>query len=228
MAQKDQLGCTWCVWAQFHQHDIPEMQTSTIHVYDFDSESNWRAFGGAKPPSKLGIVDLFVFEKGFLPAEVAFPRGGRWIVELGNSFGLHVIDQLWDSLVVGVIGHGCDSCACGVAISCRPDQTQIALWLSESSAAKALSHGRCFRALLSNFGFRGELNYQKFDTEDSELALTTGATFSAHELPRELDTGQLGRQPPQLIKINIPGVEATSCYQLVLKNSFISEVISED
>jgi len=236
----------WCVWVRCHQHDIPDLQSSTMNIYEFTAGDAWVSFCSAHPPSKFGTADLFVFKRDAIPAREACVDGGQWGIEI-NSLPWGQLDILWfraiQALTGGEFEDPSSSCLSGMALSCRTCSVGLQLWMSEYSEAEAESIGAAFHKFLTDFGRSECLTFERFGTGADALHTTPCADASAmnddvrtvppsfqvcKEMQETRDTGQWSIGHPHCTIIVMPGFNEADGTQLLLKNSFIHAVSAID
>jgi hypothetical protein len=233
-----------------HQHDIEDLQTSTMNVFEFHAEEEWLSFCEDHCPSDFGMVEVSVFKKDIIPARETLSDGGRWTCEIGQ-LPAHLLDNLWFHLVQGLIGGEFDELnkergCCGTSLHCSASHLKFAIWIEEYCRHFVPSVGTSFYKFMIGFGFGGSVFFEDFrtpirashtvpdhegnDGNDADCLHLRGVArnyeWEAAEQGR--DTGQQKTGRVCIVEVALPGSHAQEVCQLVLKNSFIHLIAPVD
>lgn len=236
----------WRVWARCHQHDIEELQSSFMNIFEFSTTEAWSSFCSVHSASRFGVADLFVFKRDAVPAYEAYPDGCHWVVTF-DSIASKQLDTLWFHAIHELIGPEFGySGLIGMSLSCKINAdmetgARLALWASECSTVDVENVGVAFQTFLDVLGrvdrisfvhFGSNVNKVQTDLKTSEEEMAKDTVLPAQDGQESSDlrdTGQRGVcQHRNLMVLVLPGFARGDEVQLVLKNSFIHAVVPCD
>lgn len=113
--------------------------------------SMWAFMASIPKPSMMATANIYLFLYGTKPVweDPKNCNGGRWMFTMKNNEN---IDEVWESLVLELVGFGLDPSAetTGIIMAHRPNYTKFSIWTqNKTSEANIMAIGRNIHALVA-------------------------------------------------------------------------------
>eukprot|EP00667_Euglena_gracilis_P011909 EG_transcript_12176 len=191
LGDKHPLETTWVIWydsRRLHQQGNPKDWFANLQmVAVFGTvEDFWSTYNHIKRPSDLEIGSNYhMFKQGIKPMweDAANEKGGKWVVTLSSKEDGSRLDDMWELLVLSMIGEYLDDGAtesgkdiqsqiCGAVLSKRKAGHRISVWTRDRENQASLKNiGLRLRTILK-LPEKAQMEYQSHAE-----ALNTGNNY---------------------------------------------------
>eukprot|EP00998_Keelungia_sp_KM082_P007856 NODE_4041_length_823_cov_46.919540_g4018_i0.p1 GENE.NODE_4041_length_823_cov_46.919540_g4018_i0~~NODE_4041_length_823_cov_46.919540_g4018_i0.p1 ORF type:complete len:230 (-),score=37.52 NODE_4041_length_823_cov_46.919540_g4018_i0:133-759(-) len=181
---KHPLESTWVIWydsRKLHQQGGPNWFENLQVVAQFNAvEDFWSTYNHVKRPNDLEYGSNYhMFKAGIKPMweDDQNRAGGKWVITLTLKEEQQRLDDLWELLVLSMIGEYLDDGVggdqiCGAVMSRRKNGPKLSIWTREKDNEEALlGIGKRLRQIL-RLHDKTQLEYQSHQD-----ALQSGSSY---------------------------------------------------
>lgn len=141
------LNRLWTLWYDSKKTlKGDDWEASLVHINTVGTaEDFWVMHNHTKRPSSIDVgASYHFFRQGVKPMweDPANAQGGKFVFTFSSKEDLARLDQVWEDLLLGVVGEYLDDGdeICGLVLGKRKTQTKISVWTANKDVLNVLAH----------------------------------------------------------------------------------------